>query len=1007
MRRLLSGIGALALSLTFVGVTSTEPSSAHAQLEVQPPLVELAVQFITTSDGEFGSFLDDVGVDFRGLGIVRRSEAALYDPLKGDVTLAPDIAATADIDWTMSLVKNVGPNDVPFGFDAEGIVTIMPDGMFELGPANGVLPSSDTFATFEDFVDHFTSDIGVVPGGSGTGPNGEPIVTIASGLDEPTMTDAPILMIGARILQPTDPTACPGVFRDRGVFFRFAEGPFWDEESGLRLDLFNDFFAFGTGGIVNNCPNGKWLNPSLRTFEGPNVGFVDSVPNALTLIGPAGWISVIHGGDLGTIEGYRFFDFVDSEGEFAASADPSFETFHPAASILGVVKAPEPETPDTTTTTTTFLDTTTTAASAPETTAGAQAPPTTQPPSDDDDDGTSPLVWFLPLGIVVIVVGGYVIYTNRRDADEVLTAIKDCAKEEAAWRAAVQRYTEVCEDLQRALRELAESKRKLAEAKARATALETARKTSAGTGGVDYHHLPEGGTVTTEGLDAMIGTARRSVEMYENEVRLNQESVDRWKQHLKEATDAEASARAAYEACIGAKVDAPDPCPTELPDEAERQGAGEGAEQDSGGGTDEPESTPGGEPGGGTDEGEPTDGADEPEEPTEPETPGGTPPPVTPGDEDEPTPACDWAFYVTDGGGRRVLRPAARGHHECCVYDLKVVSTFSTNFTDGRIRQAADSATGSLPNERDRSLVGDGNPKGMAATFLAGVRTWPTGELGVMHGRGDMSEWPSVGATPGPWPELPERFPGEELIDALVDYTFDDETTVTVEFTDGCEGSVNQYEYNAEAGLELLTTVECTNENHDPVCPVELPTDGNASVSGTGDVDYNTGAALSTAGDDVDSPGETVGTGESHDHVFADKNTKLERPSTGDGGTKTQDDWESTHANHAGALAAVIVPPAVWPTTDRVSAAMSGSFEHKLDLRGSATPGHGPDGACAGHGVCKCAPKFRLLLERGRGTLWVDGDEYDVTRPEPDDPPLMGDTVDRWDVAGGPLPGPI
>jgi hypothetical protein len=197
-------------------------------------------------------------------------------------------------------------------------------------------------------------------------------------------------------------------------------------------------------------------------------------------------------------------------------------------------------------------------------TAGATTTPFAEPfiaAVSPADDGAGLLVWLLPVGVVLIVVGGYVIYTARAGTKQARTALRGCEGEEGTWRVAVRRYDEACRDLQRARGQLAESRQKLADAGRHLAELEGARASEPGPGGAGYHDLPEGGTVTPEGLEALIRTARSVVESFDGDVRLNEESVAGWETQLSEATASEAGARAAFEGCIGAAVTLPAPCP--------------------------------------------------------------------------------------------------------------------------------------------------------------------------------------------------------------------------------------------------------------------------------------------------------------------------------------------------------------------------------------------------------------------------------------------------------------
>ena len=159
-------------------------------------------------------------------------------------------------------------------------------------------------------------------------------------------------------------------------------------------------------------------------------------------------------------------------------------------------------------------------------------------------------------------------------------------------------------------------------------------------------------------------------------------------------------------------------------------------------------------------------------------------------------------------------------------------------------------------------------------------------------------------------------------------------------------------------------------------------------------------------GDDVDSPGEALGTGETHDHVQFDKADRFDSDSGASGPADTEAfEWDGSLESSASLFAAIIVPPSVWASTGRVTAAMSVEVDHSLTLSGEATPGHGAGQACAGHGACECKPAFTLELDGPTARLTLDIGTRTLDRPPIDVRSPEKEYV--WDVGGAILTDPF
>ncbi len=412
MRR--AWIGVVAVSM-MLAVWAIPPSDATAaQTEAPSPIINIAVQFVTADDDT----MRELGIDFDLAlpGVIRMVDADPYNPFKGEVTYGDDLVATADIEMTFAAVVNPSASDVPLGFMPDRLIAIGADGTTEERPGGvSTLPGRPGSAdeTFGEASQAGLAVLKLVEGGSGVAPNGEPIVAVASGSDTPTALTDPVFVIGARTRAPGDPTSCAGTIRERGVFFRSGDGPFWDEASGANPEQFNDFFLNGTSGLINRCQDGKYENPVMTTFGGPGSFFSESEPNALTIIGPYGFVSMIFGGDFPSAESFRVFEFVTdaaapyTPGTTAASAYPNDLTMlESLTTVPGLVFDPNLMAPAPTTTTT-VIDTTTTTGppDTTTTTSGATAPPD-DPAVVVSDDGGSGLLW---LWIVLLLVAIFLI----------------------------------------------------------------------------------------------------------------------------------------------------------------------------------------------------------------------------------------------------------------------------------------------------------------------------------------------------------------------------------------------------------------------------------------------------------------------------------------------------------------------------------------------------------------------------------------------------------------------
>ena len=350
---------------------------------------------------------------------------------------------------------------------------------------------------------------------------------------------------------------------------------------------------------------------------------------------------------------------------------------------------------------------------------------------------------------------------------------------------------------------------------------------------------------------------------------------------------------------------------------------------------------------------------------------------------------CDWAFYVNTGSNRMRVRDPKAGAHECCVYELAVTSFVHRDEVVAKERQDLAEVG------RERASVGGTSIAGVDVGAKAGVRSWPYGEQGAMHGRGDISEWPTVGPTPGPWPEYWQERQYEEQLDTAFSARLHQDTRVKVTFTDGCGASDHGYTYDSSSTAKIFGTAECTNENHLPTCPVELTASALAQVVAKGDLWYEVNAKSFTATDEL--PPKIVAAGpnaefrraeaDGHRHDNDRERDSWEVLDTGaDAGIMPGKTWSSTYVNIIEADAGLMIPQAMWPTTDRVTALVDCDVSSELDLSRESDTGHSKSSSCCADGgaACLCEPSFQLVVGPGNlAKLTVDGNTIMLSNSDP------------------------
>ena len=234
-------------------------------------------------------------------------------------------------------------------------------------------------------------------------------------------------------------------------------------------------------------------------------------------------------------------------------------------------------------------------------------------------------------------------------------------------------------------------------------------------------------------------------------------------------------------------------------------------------------------------------------------------------------------------------------------------------------------------------------------------------------------------------PSTGRRNSSRSSLDTAYTATLRQETRVRVVFTDGCGGSIQDYTYDSNSTAVVQGTFECTNENNSPTCPIELTAAATTRVEGKGDLDYVVDATSHTDVDELPIKIEITGVNaefrradaDAHRHdAGRDRDLWEIRASGVDNGVKRSKKWESIVENHVEAHTGMLIPQAMWPTTDRVTTYMEMDTSTKFELHGEADIGHAPSSDCCAHGgaSCLCNPSFQLVVGPGNwARLTVDG----------------------------------
>ena len=180
-----------------------------------------------------------------------------------------------------------------------------------------------------------------------------------------------------------------------------------------------------------------------------------------------------------------------------------------------------------------------------------------------------------------------------------------------------------------------------------------------------------------------------------------------------------------------------------------------------------------------------------------------------------------------------------------------------------------------------------------------------------------------------------------------------------------------------------------------PTCPVELTASALAQVVAKGDLWYEVNAKSFTDTDEL--PPKIVAAGpnaefrraeaDGHRHDNDRERDSWEVLDTGaDAGIMPGKTWSSTYVNIIEADAGLMIPQAMWPTTDRVTALVDCDVSSELDLSGESDTGHSKSSSCCADGgaACLCEPSFQLVVGPGNvAKLTVDGNTIMLSNSDP------------------------
>lgn len=353
------------------------------------------------------------------------------------------------------------------------------------------------------------------------------------------------------------------------------------------------------------------------------------------------------------------------------------------------------------------------------------------------------------------------------------------------------------------------------------------------------------------------------------------------------------------------------------------------------------------------------------------------PPPVVYGEELDDDARCDWAVYWQNPGGVLVPLREAKGH-ECCVYTVAVTGRLLDHAEAAIVRQAPElvGAGGEPVRARlqaeEHGLWGGG----LSPAAWTTARSGPAGDQSWVQGTGERASRPAAGSAPATTdPALPASGP----LDVGSRIRYLDQTRIGIRLDSGCDHD-NHFHAHGATTATVFSTYECANEEPGSRCPVEVVAAGTFRSQVSGDLAYEvTARALHDTQDPLPSDDVPVVTVGSHDHA---SRPRADHEETVSGHGDVDNDGDAIEIVVTDLLdlnAGVVVPPATWDSTGRVSAALSVGLDQTVQL--DAEMANHDDGACCGRAGCDCAPSLRLVVAGGTATVDVDGTTFTALAP--------------------------
>jgi hypothetical protein len=108
--------------------------------------------------------------------------------------------------------------------------------------------------------------------------------------------------------------------------------------------------------------------------------------------------------------------------------------------------------------------------------------------------------------------------------------------------------------------------------------------------------------------------------------------------------------------------------------------------------------------------------------------------------------------------------------------------------------------------------------------------------------------------------------------------------------------------------------------------------------------------------------------------------------------------------SYADAGAGLTVPREAWSSTRRVQAGIDGQLRFEVTIDGKMVASDCRTGTCGGHGACRCAPAFELLISSATAEVRVEGRAHSINRPGDAGigPPIPGGAR-LWELPGPPI----